>query len=319
MALHEFGGDWTEQKLERLRKYLPAFLDVMHRNSTARAYFQTIYIDAFAGTGYRSEKRTRQESPTVQEAGFFNEKAPSDEALGAPDAARFREGSAIIALDQEPPFDRYVFIDTKIAHVRDLQKLQLKYFNAPRNVDIKHGDANTELVALCRSIDWVKWRGVVFLDPYGMSVDWSTIEALSKARIDLWLLFPIGQAVNRVLTRQDLPPPAWESKLNRFFGTTDWQDAFYRSQDELDRSSGQMSLWNLEGGDAPPANTEAKIKVANFASIERFFVQRLRDLFQAVPDPLTLHNSQNVPLYLLCFASHNAGPALNIAKHVLKP
>ncbi len=318
MALNEFGGDWTEQKLERLRKYLPAFMRVMSRNPNAQ-YFHTIYVDAFAGTGYRSVREKRAGSPAL-EASFFDEEEPVDEALGAPDTARFRDGSATIALDLEPPFDRHLFIDSKAAHVRDLHKLKLKYINAPRRVDIEHGDANTKLCTLCRDTDWKKWRGVVFLDPYGMAVDWSTIEALSQARVDLWLLFPIGQAVNRVLTSQAPPPPSWERKLDRFFGTHDWAEVFYRSRDEVDRASGQLSIWDLEGdGPAMPAESTRKVKVADFASIERFFVQRLEKLFGEMPQPLTLRNSQNVPLYLLCFASRNKGPALNIAKDLLKP
>lgn len=97
MPVHEFGGDWTEQKLERLRKYLPAFMKVMHQNATARNYFQTIYVDAFAGTGYRSV-RERHAGSSALEASFFDEEEPVDEALGAPDTARFRDGSAAIAL-----------------------------------------------------------------------------------------------------------------------------------------------------------------------------------------------------------------------------
>ena len=50
MPVHEFGGDWTEQKLERLRKYLSAFMKAMDK----RTYSQTIDVDAFAGTGCRT-------------------------------------------------------------------------------------------------------------------------------------------------------------------------------------------------------------------------------------------------------------------------
>jgi three-Cys-motif partner protein len=39
--------------------------------------------------------------------------------------------------------------------------------------------------------DWRSHRAVLFLDPYGMQVEWQTIEAIAKtAAIDLWLLFP---------------------------------------------------------------------------------------------------------------------------------
>ena len=51
MSAHEFGGDWTEDKLERVRKYLSAYMLIFERNERARMLFQT-YVDAFDGTGY---------------------------------------------------------------------------------------------------------------------------------------------------------------------------------------------------------------------------------------------------------------------------
>ena len=52
-AVHEFGGDWTTDKLERVRKYLQAYTVIFNRNPRAKK-LHTIYVDAFAGTGYRS-------------------------------------------------------------------------------------------------------------------------------------------------------------------------------------------------------------------------------------------------------------------------
>ena len=51
MSAHEFGGDWTEDKLERVRKYLSAYMLIFERNERARLFFPT-YVNAFAGTGY---------------------------------------------------------------------------------------------------------------------------------------------------------------------------------------------------------------------------------------------------------------------------
>lgn len=54
MAQHEFGGDWTAEKLERLRKDLSAYMTIFTKNHMAR-YITTIYVDGFAGTGHRVE------------------------------------------------------------------------------------------------------------------------------------------------------------------------------------------------------------------------------------------------------------------------
>jgi three-Cys-motif partner protein len=141
-----------------------------------------------------------------------------------------------------------------------------------------------------------------------MQVEWETLERIANTKaIDLWLLFPIGQAVNRMLTKGQLPPVQWGEALTRTFGTDEWEIAFYET-------NAQMNLL-LE-------SEEQIAKVATFASIAAFFTNRLKTIFSGVaPNPLFLLNSKNVPIYLLCFAS--ASPtgskiAVRIAQHILK-
>lgn len=307
MTLHQFGGDWTEQKLDRLRKYLPAFMKVMHRHPVARQHFRTMYVDAFAGTGYRQPKS----SPSGELIDFALE-YDEDEALASPETRQYLEGSALIALETDPPFDYYLFIDKKSEHVRDLQQLKLQYINLPSEIDVQCGEANQVLAALCENTDWREWRGVVFIDPYGMALDWATIQMLAqRAKIDLWLLFPIGQAVNRLLTKGGEPPPQWAAKLDRFFGVPDWREAFYKTQREVEVQQGQLSLL-----DADDVSSSAMVKVANFGIISAFFEARLKTVFSHVTPPLPLYNSTGEPLYLLCFASHSPA-AMSIASDLV--
>ena len=49
--IQQFGGKWTEQKLQRLRDYLVAYLQALKNQP-----FTLYYIDAFAGTGYNTPK-----------------------------------------------------------------------------------------------------------------------------------------------------------------------------------------------------------------------------------------------------------------------
>jgi three-Cys-motif partner protein len=61
--------------------------------------------------------------------------------------------------------------------------------------------------------DWQKERAVVFLDPYGMQVEWSTIEALAPTKgIDLWNLLPLGMGVARLLTYNGNNDEAWKRR-----------------------------------------------------------------------------------------------------------
>jgi three-Cys-motif partner protein len=59
---HSFGGAWTEEKLDQLRKYLAAYMRIFAQNPKA-AWYKTIYVDAFAGTGYRPGLRSIAKLP----------------------------------------------------------------------------------------------------------------------------------------------------------------------------------------------------------------------------------------------------------------
>jgi three-Cys-motif partner protein len=54
MSEHVFGGDWTSEKLARVRNYLEAYTKIFHTNERAR-YFTTYFVDAFAGSGDRMD------------------------------------------------------------------------------------------------------------------------------------------------------------------------------------------------------------------------------------------------------------------------
>src|SRR4029079_15745303 len=69
MAKHVFGGDWTNDKLERVRKYLREYTKIFSRNERA-SYFTTIYVDAFAGTGERADSSSGR---TNRSASILNE------------------------------------------------------------------------------------------------------------------------------------------------------------------------------------------------------------------------------------------------------
>ena len=292
MSGHTFGGSWTEDKLGRVRKYLAAYTKIFRRNPKAQ-FFKTTYVDAFAGTGYRSDPHLTEDHPHLFED---------------PDAQEFLKGSARIALEVEPSFDRYLFIDLNPAHAQELEALKSEFPEKSGGIGIVSAEANAYLKQWCKETDWKKNRAVVFLDPYGMQVEWSTIEAISQTKgIDLWILFPLGVAVSRLLTKGKLPPEAWQQALTRSFGTNEWKEVFYDPQ----------TTPSLLGEDEVQY-----VRAADFEKIGRFFVSRLRSVFPGVAEnALPLRNSKNVPIFLLCFAASNergAPLALKIANHILR-
>jgi three-Cys-motif partner protein len=289
---HQFGGQWTEDKLTRLRKYLKAYVTIFKGNPKA-SWFQTIYVDAFAGTGSRDIPSTDGQSllPVLDEE----------------DVKDFRKGSAKIALETEPSFDQFFFIEQNPRYATQLEQLREQFPSKNNLITILRDNANLSLIKWCGDTNWRTHRAVVFLDPYGMQVEWKTIEAIAQTQaIDLWLLFPLGQSVNRLLTKKSPPEGAWADRLTRFFGTPTWKDVFYQPSPQLDMFG----------------TNERVEKTATFDAIKDFFVQRLTSVFAKVAEnPLLLYNSKNVPIYLFCFASANpkgAKTAVKIAQDILR-
>lgn len=299
MTDHHFGSDaWTERKLAALEIYLRQYRLIFTRHPGAR-YFKTIYVDAFAGTGSRVE--TSATEVNTNQGGLFD----NEPAMPLPD--EYRRGSARIALDLESPFDEYIFVDKNPVHVGELNRMIDTDF--PRLVDrckVWHGDGCEILRELCTYRDWKKQRAVVFLDPYGMNVEWAVLEWIANTKaIDLWLLFPLGMGANRLLKRDGLPNAGFASKLTRVFGTTDWNQ-FYRqpATDDLFVES-------------PAAET----KHATLEDIGNFYLERLSSIFSGVaPRTKVLANSRGNPMYLLFFASGNpkgAKTAIKIADYLM--
>ena len=287
---HKFGGRWTEEKLERLKKYLHAYTQIFEKNVRA-SMLHTIYVDAFAGTGYRNLVK---DEDTVLLPLFEDD-----------DVISFQKGSAYIALETEPSFDEYLFVEQSLDYTKELEKLKLKFPDKANKITIVQQETNNFLQSWCRQKNWNMTRAVVFLDPYGMEVEWSTIECLAQTKaIDFWILFPLGQAVNRLLTKDHPPKDAWADRLNKFFGTDDWKQAFYRKKTQRDLFEEQ----------------EIFVKEANFDSIGGYFINRLKTIFVGVAEnPLPLRNSRNIPIFLLCFAASNpkgAPTAVKIAQHI---
>lgn len=289
---HRFGGDWTTKKLDVVARYLASYTTALKRTRSEK-----IYIDAFAGTGYR--QATANDAPTAPTLDLLTD-------LVAAETQGLLEGSAKRALQVEPRFDKYVFIERSERRCRHLETLTDDFPEVTARIQVIAGDANAKIHKLCAG-DWRSRRAVMFVDPYGMQVEWSTIEAIARTKaIDLWLLFPLGIGVNRLLTRSGKIPETWKNRLDRILGATSWQDELYEPS----------STPTLFGDD------QERVIKASMTTIGRYFNQRLAGIFAGCArEPGVLRNSRNNPLYLLCFAAGNERGkeiALRIAGHLLK-
>lgn len=289
-AEHTFGGQWTEEKLARLNGYLNRYRVVMKNQ-----HFTTWYVDAFAGTGSRSDHERSVSLELFQDV------------YDDPDSNRYRQGSATIALNLEDPFERYLFVDRRKKHVKALEaSVSTCHPQLLDRCQFEPGDANEVLRKWCAERDWYSERAVVFLDPYGMQVEWKTIMALASTHgVDLWYLFPLGIGVSRLLTRDGEIDESWQNRLNSLFGTPEWRTRFYNT-------TIQPGLF----GDVKQVERNAPAE-----KIQAFIEERLATCFLKVARGLILYNSRSNPLYSLCFAASNpkgAPIALRIVRSILE-
>ena len=269
---HRFGGVWTEIKLKALTEYLDFYQKAL-RNQP----FETWYIDAFAGTGDRHAE--------LQRGGIF-------EGQPIEHIERNLDGSAKKALRIDPPFAHYWFTEQHRGRSQQLLALRDEF---PHDIQVKQGEANTELRKLFSSPPWSggpnahRQRAVVFLDPYGMSVDWETLRVLANTkRVDVWYLFPRKAVVQQLAHDIKGVDQGKRAKLAQIFGGDQWEDQFYQARP----TQGQLF---------DPAPSQTKGRTATAAEISAFAKLRLGSLFCYVSNPLPLivNGSDFFELYCL--------------------
>lgn len=143
----EFGGQWTQEKLNALSKYLHAYTRIFAKNPKAR-YFKTTYVDAFAGTGALS-------GPDI--GPLASELVPDLEER----MKEYRKGSVTRALEVDPPFHNYVFIEKDADKCKELSALARKF--PEKSIKVINQDANAALLQWCRiwtrgeNVQWFSW------------------------------------------------------------------------------------------------------------------------------------------------------------------
>jgi three-Cys-motif partner protein len=237
---------------------------------------------------------SRTQEKVEEPPGLFGPDQESDDA-----EVQFLKGSPRVALDIPNPFSGYVFIDRDPTHVTELKALKAEY-GAKRDITIHESDSNTALEAwVSGGTDWKHHRAVVFLDPFGMQVSWSTIEMLARTKaIEVMINFPLGMAIQRLLTRSGEIPPGWQISLDAFFGSPDWRRLIYEESDDLF---------------GPRLR---KISDSGIRLLE-WYRERLRTMFGHVSTARLIKNTRGNPLYYLIWAGPNA-TGLKGAEYILK-
>jgi len=281
---HQFGGNWTERKLEAVRYYLEFYATALSKTP-----FELWYIDAFAGSGERTETRG---------TGGILEQMP----LGTDDVVL--DGSAKRAMAVTPPFKHLIFIEPDTARYDALCKLR----DLDPRVECLQGDANQILPDIFSRDAWRrtahskgKQRGVVFLDPYGMQVAWETLRLLSETkRVDVWYLFPLGAVVRKLARKASAIDQHKETSLNRIFGDSNWRKDLYAPDPN-------MTLFDRPDTERRTASSE---------QIEAYFHRKLENLFSWASPSLPLFLDGGQQLFSIFLLVANDSPrAIQLAKN----
>lgn len=262
----KFGGQWTKEKLTIINDYLSFYSKALSKQNV-----KLVYIDAFAGSG----KTILADGTEV-------------------------DGSAVLSLQYN--FDNYYFIEIDKNRINALERIIKERFPEKESkVTIINDNCNQSLENILNQLT-VYQRGVMFLDPYALELDWSILESASKTGVlDIWYLFPVN-ALSRNLPHNKKISKATSDKIDSILGTHEWENSLYSE-------SKQISLFD-----------DHSYERVNFPELVEFISQRLKSTFAYVSDKSrVLKNSKNSPLFILFFMMTNNSPkAIGLGSKVVK-
>ena len=295
-----WGGPWTEEKLNAFEDYVKAYLIIM--NPRREKYgWSLCYFDGFAGNGTRTEEEQGEEIAAM--ATLFGAEVTQEELYVYKGAAE-----RVVRIEEQgiKGFDTFFFIDKDENNVNTLQEY-LSQFSFSGKPFFHAWDANRALESFSKWMKAKKGRkALALLDPFGMQINWSSIQALEGLDIDLWILIPTGVIVNRLLRRDYVEEKGLlhPERLKSFFGLTEDEikRAFYTEIKE-ESLFGEENVKNIKLAD--PIQRIAKL-----------YVQQLKTVFPQVTNPMVLESKEGRPLFHFVFASKNA-TGKKIAQYII--
>jgi three-Cys-motif partner protein len=191
-------GSWGEEKYRLVRNYSQIFATSMKVKWQCR-----VYIDLFAGAG-----RSR-----IKESG------------------KIVDGSPMIALGIENPFDRYIFVDENPTNIDALSK-RVKEHHPDADTHFVHGDANhsvDEILSLIpQHSSTCKVLGFCFVDPFKIdNLKFETLRRLSAKYMDFLVLIPTGMDARRNVSYYMKPE---NKKVDEFIGHADWRQKWPQAE-----------------------------------------------------------------------------------------
>lgn len=278
--MNQFGGNWSENKIEILVGYAKAYLTIMNKFAE-KFNWQLLYFDGFAGSGH-IKGEDGKESPIVGAA------------------------TRILEIDEPRSFDLYYFVEKEKEYADLLHKVTVEAF-PNKKIYIANTDCNEKIESLSKFLSSKKgkaFKSLAYIDPYGMQLNWKSLETLQKHSVDVWILVPTGMGVNRLLKKDGNISDAWLSRLENFLGMT--------KEDILPYFYQEAKIYTLFGEETKITKEENAIEKS-----AKLYEDRLKSLFKFVSQPYVLKNKMNSVMFHFFMASNNKA-AINIANAITK-
>ncbi|RPI93567.1 MAG: three-Cys-motif partner protein TcmP [Chloroflexi bacterium] len=254
-------GEWVKEKLFYVQRYIDIFETAMRQKSWRRR----IYIDLFAGPGKCVIRGTNE----------------------------YLLGSPLLALKTQYPFTDYYFGDFEQQNIDCLLE-RSRSSKVPQNhIHPLTGDANLKVREIVKDIEhsdkpFIQGTGsclnLAFLDPEGLELEWSTVEALGKMKTMDLIIHYSQSGLTRNLDKYS--DTEGDNIIDQFFGDRDWRNVYKNASLKRETIGIHRALIDYY---------KAKLGRLGYVVIN--------DQQHTVREPLIRNTETHTPLYRLVFAS----------------
>ncbi len=184
-------GPWAEDKYTLVALYDKLFSTGMKNKWPTR-----VYVDLYSGPGFVRVRGTN----------------------------RTMVGSPLLALDVPDPFDKYIFCESDPVRLSALESRVRRLF-PQSSAHYVPGDCNEKIGEICANIPpSSREHGVLsfcFVDPYDISIRFSTVRRLSSYYMDFLFLLALQMDANRNIEHYLKPD---NSKVDEFLDLPGWRE-----------------------------------------------------------------------------------------------
>jgi len=279
--MNNFGGDWTESKIEILVEYAQAYLSIMNINAN-RYNWKLLYFDGFAGSGFIKKGNDKSQKIIIGAA------------------------KRILDIEQPRSFDLYYFVEKQTKNAKELLEKVIKNYEH-KTIKIATTDCNVKLKSMAtflKSPKGKKHRVLAYIDPCGMQVNWESLMTLKELNVDVWLLVPTGIGINRLLKRNGEIYDTWLERLEIFLGMP--------KEEIIDYFYNKKIVPTLFGDEIVTSKEQGAIERS-----AELYKKRLQQIFKFVTNPYILKNKSNSTMFHFYMGSNNK-TAHKIGNEIIK-